>query len=107
MARPMGSTFDTMLPLAKQMHVAAINWGFVHGKSQTYMPWDSWKRPYVEESRRCGSTMCCIRMGGPIASAKQRFCARKLAEDRPRSNGGVAHSTFVVITGKRLILRLS
>jgi hypothetical protein len=49
MARPMGSTFDTILPLAKQLHVAAINWGFVQGKTQTYIPWDSWKRPYVEE----------------------------------------------------------
>jgi hypothetical protein len=50
MARPMGSTFDTILPLAKQLHVAAINWGFVQGKTQTYIPWDSWKRPYVEEA---------------------------------------------------------
>jgi hypothetical protein len=49
MARPMGSTFDAILPLTKQLHVAAINWGFVQGKSQTYIPWDSWKRPYVEE----------------------------------------------------------
>jgi Cellulase (glycosyl hydrolase family 5) len=49
MARPMGSTFDTILPLAKQLHVAAINWGFVQGKTQTYIPWDSWKRPYVQE----------------------------------------------------------
>ncbi len=49
MARPMGSTFDTILPLGKQLHVAMINWGFVQGKSQTYIPWDSWKRPYVEE----------------------------------------------------------
>ncbi len=47
MARPMGSTFDTILPIAKQHHVAAINWGFVAGKSQTYLPWDSWEKPYV------------------------------------------------------------
>jgi hypothetical protein len=45
----MGSTFDTILPLGKQLHVAMINWGFVQGKSQTYIPWDSWQRPYVEE----------------------------------------------------------
>jgi hypothetical protein len=50
MARPMGSTFDTILPLGKELHVAMINWGFVQGKSQTYIPWDSWKRPYVEEA---------------------------------------------------------
>jgi hypothetical protein len=47
MARPVGSTFDTILPIAKKHHVAAINWGFVAGKSQTYFPWDSWEKPYV------------------------------------------------------------
>ena len=49
MARPIGSTFDTILPLAKKRHVAAINWGLVAGKTQTYLPWDSWQRPYVLE----------------------------------------------------------
>ena len=47
MARSVGSTFDTILPIAKQHHVGAINWGFVAGKSQTYYPWDSWEKPYV------------------------------------------------------------
>jgi hypothetical protein len=47
MARGNGSTFDTILPLAKRYHVAAINWGLVAGKTQTYLPWDSWQRPYV------------------------------------------------------------
>jgi len=49
MARGAGSTFDTILPLAKKHHVAAINWGLVKGRSQTYLPWDSWQRPYVTE----------------------------------------------------------
>ena len=48
MARGSGSTFDAILPLAKRYHVAAINWGLVAGKTQTYLPWDSWQRPYVE-----------------------------------------------------------
>jgi len=47
MARSQGSTFDTILPIAKQERVGAINWGFVAGKTQTYLPWDSWQRPYV------------------------------------------------------------
>jgi Cellulase (glycosyl hydrolase family 5) len=47
MARGNGSTFDTVLPLAKKYNVAAMNWGFVAGKTQTYLPWDSWQRPYV------------------------------------------------------------
>ena len=49
MARGAGSTFDTILPIAKQHRVGAINWGLVAGKSQTYLPWDSWQRPYVNE----------------------------------------------------------
>ena len=48
MARGNGSTFDTILPVAKKYHVAAINWGLVAGKTQTYLPWDSWQRPYVD-----------------------------------------------------------
>ena len=47
MARGAGSTFDTILPIAQKHRVAAINWGFVAGKTQTYFPWDSWQRPYV------------------------------------------------------------
>lgn len=47
MARGSGSTFDTILPIAKRLHVGAINWGLVAGKTQTYLPWDSWTRPYV------------------------------------------------------------
>jgi hypothetical protein len=47
MARSIGSTFDTILPIAKQEHVGAINWGFVAGKTQTYLPWESWQHPYI------------------------------------------------------------
>ena len=48
MARGNGSTFDGSLPVAKKYKVAAINWGFVAGKTQTYLPWDSWQKPYVQ-----------------------------------------------------------
>jgi hypothetical protein len=47
MARGNGSTFQGTLPIAKKYQVAAINWGLVAGKTQTYLPWDSWKNPYV------------------------------------------------------------
>jgi hypothetical protein len=49
MARPVGSTFAVILPIAKKHKVAAINWGFVVGKSQTNLPWDSWEKPYVKQ----------------------------------------------------------
>ena len=49
MARSVGSIFDTILPIAKQERVGAINWGFVAGKTQTYYPWESWQHPYVHD----------------------------------------------------------
>jgi len=48
MARGNGSTFEGSLPIAKKNHVGAINWGLVAGKTQTYLPWDSWKQPYTD-----------------------------------------------------------
>ncbi len=47
MARGNGSTFDGSLPIAKRYQVGMMNWGFVDGKTQTRLPWDSWQKPYV------------------------------------------------------------
>ena len=49
MARPRGSTFESILPYFKQQAVDAYNWGFVSGESQTIYPWDSWQRAYPSE----------------------------------------------------------
>ncbi len=48
MARGNGSTFEGSMPIAKKYKVAAINWGLVAGKTQTYLPWDSWQHPYTD-----------------------------------------------------------
>jgi len=48
MARPQGSRFEGILPVAKKAKVGVVNWGFVAGKSQTFLPWDSWQHPYVD-----------------------------------------------------------
>lgn len=49
MARGNGSTFDNTLPIGKRLNIGMFNWGFVDGKSQTRLPWDSWKKPYTYE----------------------------------------------------------
>ena len=49
MARPLGSTFATILALQKEANVGAYNWGFFNGKSQTIYSWDSWEKPYTAE----------------------------------------------------------
>jgi hypothetical protein len=47
LARPLGSTVEGILPIAKQHNVGAFNWGLVAGKTQAYLPWDSWDHPYA------------------------------------------------------------
>jgi hypothetical protein len=47
MARGNGSTFEAALPVLHKHGIAAYNWGLVQGKTQTHLPWDSWKQPYV------------------------------------------------------------
>jgi hypothetical protein len=47
MARPRNSRFATVLPMLKKENVAAINWGFVAGKSNTKYAWDT---PLVDGS---------------------------------------------------------
>jgi hypothetical protein len=49
LARQHGSTFEAILPMFKEKKVGAYNWGAVGGKSQTYIPWDSWEKPYTSE----------------------------------------------------------
>lgn len=41
MARPRNSTFINTLPILKKQNVAAINWGFVDGKTNTKYAWST------------------------------------------------------------------
>jgi hypothetical protein len=45
LARSLGSSVEGILPIAQRLDVGAFNWGLVAGKTQTYLPWDSWDRP--------------------------------------------------------------
>jgi hypothetical protein len=47
MARSLGSTVQTILPIMQRHNIAAYNWGFITGKTQTNLPWDSWDHPYT------------------------------------------------------------
>ena len=48
MARGNKSTFQGTMPIAKRYKVAAYNWGLVAGKTQTNLPWDSWRSAYID-----------------------------------------------------------
>lgn len=48
MARTRGSLFSNVMPLLKENNVAAVNWGFVSGKTNTIFAWDT-PLPGIEE----------------------------------------------------------
>lgn len=45
MARPAGSTFQAILPIAQAQRVSMFCWGLVRGKTQTHLPWANWISP--------------------------------------------------------------
>lgn len=52
LARTEGSTIEGVLPVAHRRRVGAYTWGLVAGKTQTFLPWDSWDRPYDKQPPR-------------------------------------------------------
>jgi hypothetical protein len=49
LSRGSGSTFEAVVPIAKERGIGAYNWGLVSGKTQTIYPWDSWTKAYAGE----------------------------------------------------------
>lgn len=49
LARGVGNTFESVLPIFKENKIGAINWGFVSGKTNTIYPWETWRKEYTSE----------------------------------------------------------
>lgn len=82
MARGNGSTFQGTLPIAKKYKVAAINWGFVAGKTQTYLPWDSWQHAYTDRQPKVWFHDIFHQDGSPYRADEVEFI-RKLTGKLP------------------------
>jgi Cellulase (glycosyl hydrolase family 5) len=76
LARGNGSTFEGTLPIANANRVAAINWGLVAGKTQTFLPWDSWQRPYIDRDPRVWHHEIFRTDGTPYDARETRFIRR-------------------------------
>lgn len=82
MARGAGSTFQSTMPVALKYRVAVINWGLVAGKSQTYLPWDSWKKPYVDREPAVWFHEVFRTDGSPYLPEEAAFIRKMTAEGR-------------------------
>jgi hypothetical protein len=80
MARGNGSTFLTTIPVALRFDVGVYNWGFVAGKTQTNLPWDSWQRPYTDREPSIWFHEILRNDGSPYIPEEVTYLKRVIAE---------------------------
>jgi hypothetical protein len=85
MARGNGSTFQGTLPIARKYRIAAINWGLVAGKTQTYFPWDSWQHPYIDRQPATWFHDIFQTSGQPYDEKEVSFIKRTIARENHAS----------------------
>jgi hypothetical protein len=82
LARTMDNTVEGILPIAKRHNVGAFNWGLLAGKTQTFLPWDSWDRPYIEPPKLWFSDL--LQPNGRPYRDSEIQTIRTLADRSPR-----------------------
>ena len=85
MARGNGSFFFGGLMVGKVHNVGMINWGFVQGKTQTHLPWDSWDRPYVDREPSIWFHEVFRNDGTPYIPEEVEFIKRMTGKVKSRS----------------------
>ena len=85
LARGNGSTFQGILPIAKKYNVAAYNWGLVAGKTQTWLPWDSWQRPYTDRNPSMWHHEIFTTNGKPYRQEEVDFIKSMTAQGKGKS----------------------
>ncbi|MBB5716921.1 cellulase family glycosylhydrolase [Sphingomonas aerophila] len=73
MARPAGSTFQAILPAAREHRVGTFCWGLVRGKTQTHLPWDNWSSPLPEVTKDAWFHDIFDETGTPYDAAEIEF----------------------------------
>jgi hypothetical protein len=81
MARPQGSTFDPILEYFKQQKIAAYNWGFVAGKSNTIYAWGTWQQPEKADEPKVWFHDIFRRDGTPFDASEIAYI-RRITSDR-------------------------
>jgi hypothetical protein len=85
LARSRGSIPQAILPVAKKYDVAALAFGFVAGRSQTFLPPDSWENPYTETPPVWYQDL--VRFSGKPYSQEEADFIRNITSQAPAPKG--------------------
>jgi hypothetical protein len=83
LARNQGSTIEAILPIARKWDVGALVGDMVAGKTQRWLPWDSWQNPYVGREPDVWA-QDIFRSTGPAYQPQEADFIRKMIASAPK-----------------------
>jgi hypothetical protein len=83
LARDQGSTVQAILPVALKYNVGALLGDLVAGKTQKWLPWDSWQNPFVDRQPATWA-QDIFRSTGPLYEPDEADVIRKMIAMAPK-----------------------
>ncbi|MEI9971649.1 MAG: 1,4-beta-xylanase [Ignavibacteriota bacterium] len=91
LARNQGNSIETILPIALKYSVGALVGDLVQGKTQRFLPWDSWKTPYVGREPSVWS-QDLFHTTGPLYRQQDADVIKKMIASAPKPVSGKPNS---------------
>jgi hypothetical protein len=83
LARNQGSSIEAILPIALKYDIGALVGDLVQGKTQRWLPWDSWKNPYVDREPSVWA-QDLFRTTGPLYRKEDADIIRQMIASAPK-----------------------
>jgi hypothetical protein len=83
LARNQGNSIEAILPIALKYDVGALVGDLVQGKTQRWLPWDSWQKPYVDREPPVWS-QDLFRTTGPLYREQDADVIRQMIASAPK-----------------------
>ena len=91
LARNQGSSIEAILPIALKYDIGALVGDLVQGKTQRWLPWDSWQKPYVDREPPVWSQDLFLTTG-PLYRKQDADVIRQMIASAPKPASGKPNS---------------
>jgi len=79
LARTQGNTFEAILPIALKYNIGVLSGDLVQGKTQMWLPWDSWLQPYTDRQPAVWMDDIFQSKGPPYREEEAEFIRKTIA----------------------------